>query len=86
MSLPGGIHFRKLAVVWFEGEDLSLTTALVEGCSHTLESLDTTYTPRGTSICIWVRANNVILSLVRLGFPSFNLSKATKLGDVVFQL
>jgi hypothetical protein len=40
LSLPGGIHFRKLTWTWFhEGDHLS-TVALVEGCSHTLESLD----------------------------------------------
>jgi len=39
LSLPGGIHFRKLAVAWNHREDPSSTTALVKGCSHTLESL-----------------------------------------------
>ena len=39
LSLPGGIHFRKLALGWFREEDISLTAALVEGCSSTLESL-----------------------------------------------
>ena len=39
LSLPGGIHFRKLTWAWFLEEELSLTGALVEACSHTLESL-----------------------------------------------
>jgi hypothetical protein len=39
LSLPGGIHFRKLTLTWLDEEDLPLVTALVEGCSHTLESL-----------------------------------------------
>jgi hypothetical protein len=39
-SLPGGIHFRKLTLTYRHGGDLSLTTASVEGCSHTLEPLD----------------------------------------------
>ena len=39
LSLQDGIHFRKLAWTWFNGEDLSLMMALVKGCSHTLESL-----------------------------------------------
>jgi len=40
LSLPGGIHFRKIALRWDLEDDISLTTALVEGCSHTLESLE----------------------------------------------
>jgi hypothetical protein len=40
LSLPGGIHFRELTFTWVQGEDLSATMMLVEGCSHTLESLD----------------------------------------------
>jgi hypothetical protein len=39
LSLPSGIHFRRLALMWFEETDSLATTALVEGCSHTLESL-----------------------------------------------
>ena len=40
LSLPGGIHFRKLTLTSFLEEHLSSVTALIEGCSHTLESLD----------------------------------------------
>jgi hypothetical protein len=40
LSLPGGIHFRKLIWTWFREEDFSVMVALVEGCSQTLESLD----------------------------------------------
>ena len=39
LSLPGGIHPRKLALTWLHGEDLFTTMALVETCAHTLESL-----------------------------------------------
>ena len=42
LSLPSGIHFRRLSVTWNREEDILLTTALVEGCSHTLESLKIT--------------------------------------------
>jgi hypothetical protein len=42
LSLPSGIHFRKLTLTWSREEDLSLMVALVEGCSHTIESLDIT--------------------------------------------
>jgi len=40
LFLPGGIHFRKLALKWSKAEDISLTMALVERCSHTLEYLE----------------------------------------------
>jgi hypothetical protein len=47
LSLPGGIRFRKLILIYRQEEDLSL---LVEGCSHTLKSLDITWDLRGMSI------------------------------------
>jgi len=50
LSLLGGIHFRKLALTSERGEDISSITALVEKCSHTLESLDITCDPLGASI------------------------------------
>ena len=40
LSLPNGIHFRKLTLTWSYEEDHLTTTALVERCSHTLESLE----------------------------------------------
>jgi hypothetical protein len=43
LSLPGGIHFRKLTLTWFCEEDLLMVKALVEECSHTLESLNVTW-------------------------------------------
>ena len=40
LGLPNGIHFRRLWCAWnFEG-DFQWTTALVEGCSDTLEYLE----------------------------------------------
>ena len=50
LSLPNGIHFRKLTSKWFREGDTPLTVALMEKCSRTLESLDVTEDPRGTSI------------------------------------
>ena len=47
LSLQGGIHFRKFTLKWDHGEDNSLITALVEGCSHTLESIDIGCNPLG---------------------------------------
>ena len=43
LCLPGGVHFQRLVVMWYRGEDILTTMALVEGCSHTLEALDITY-------------------------------------------
>jgi hypothetical protein len=48
ISLPGGIHFRKLTLTWLCEEDLLAMTALVEACAHTLESLDIRPNWRGT--------------------------------------
>jgi hypothetical protein len=39
LSLPGGIHFQKLALTCFHEADRLAAMALVEGCSHALESL-----------------------------------------------
>jgi len=44
LDLPGGFHFRKLALTWYCDEDLRWITALVVGCSDTLECFDIQYT------------------------------------------
>ena len=85
LSQPGGIHFRKLTWTAFNENHLSLMMALVENCSHTLESLDITY-DNGASI-----EHPPPHGSNSLPFPagresgSFNLSKAKKLRDVVFR-
>ena len=48
LSRPGGIRFRKLTLKWFREEDISLMTALVEGCSRTLEPFNITRDVHGT--------------------------------------
>ena len=50
LFLPGGIHFRELTLTWIHEGDHLLTMALVEGCSHTLRSLEISYQLRGTSV------------------------------------
>ena len=40
LSLPSGLHFRKLACKWENEEDVSWTVALVEACCDTLECFD----------------------------------------------
>ena len=42
LSLPGGVHFRKLVLMCHCEEEYLLAMALVEKCSHTLESLGIT--------------------------------------------
>ena len=42
LSLSGGIHFQKLTLESFHVEDIPLLIALVEKCSHTVESLEIT--------------------------------------------
>ena len=39
LSLPGGIHFRRLDLTWPYERDTSSVVGLVKECSHTLESL-----------------------------------------------
>ena len=51
LSLPGGLHLRKLTLTWCHEEDPSLTMELVEECSHTLNSLDIT---RATVYCTFI--------------------------------
>ena len=50
LSIPGGIHFRKLTLECCCEEDLLATTALVRECSHTLESLSIYCNSCGTSV------------------------------------
>ena len=40
MSLPSGLHFRRLDLAWSSDEDISSTAALVERCCHTIEYLN----------------------------------------------
>jgi len=53
LDLPNGLHFRNLALSWGCVEDLWWITELVARCSHTLESLDITYTFRRTCFRAW---------------------------------
>ena len=89
LSLPGGIHFRKLIWGWTHEEHLSLMMALVEGCSQTLESLDIIRTDPiiGTSIrCLSLhKITHAVLFLGEPRLTPINLSKIIKLKDVAFQ-
>ena len=50
LSIPGGIHFRKLILSWDDDDDPPSITKLLDGCSHTLESLNIAADPPGTPI------------------------------------
>ena len=50
LLLLGGLRFRELTLACRCQEDILLTTALVEGCSYTLESLEITQLPICASI------------------------------------
>jgi len=86
LSLPGSIHFRKLALVWAEEEDIVLIAAFVERCSRTLESLDITCNPRGTPIRLSYPHRSLFLFPVEPESTSIDLSKATRLGAVAFRV
>ena len=86
LSLSGGIHFQELALKWFYGEDPSLTMALLEKCSHTLESLKVACDSPGTSVWhLCLRDDlHLVLVLAESGSTSIDLSKARKLKRLVF--
>ena len=85
LSLQSGIHFQKLTLRWFREEDLLLTTALVEGCASTLKSLDIVHDPSCTSSHTCVCARGSLLFLGKTRTITIDLSKATKLRDVVLR-
>ena len=86
LTLPGGIHFWKVALPWlYEGEN-SLTTALVEGCSHTLESLDIICNLLDIGKPVWHLLPHQYLLLSPVQSAPCDLSKATKLKYVAFRL
>ena len=86
LSLPGGIHFRMLTLTWRHKEDFLSTTILVEECSHTLESLQITCCLLRTSFRRPLLYRKLTSVLVKSGPTSINLSKATRLKDMVFRV
>jgi len=85
LSLPGGIHFRKLTLTWTCKEDISLTMALLEKCSHTLESLDVTCGSLcGTSIRILVRMEVTYFVFQSIQCRSRSISQKRRSSDMRF--
>ena len=62
LSLPGGIHFRRLTLKYIHNEDLPLTTMMVERCFHTLEFLSLACDPSGTLILDRTRTDAYFVS------------------------
>ena len=85
LDLPGGLHFRKLALSRDQKADLWWITELVMRCSRTLESLEIIHARRRTFIRICVRTDDSTLFQVDLERGSFDLSMATNLRDLVFR-
>ena len=83
-DLPNGLHFQKLALAWRSKEDLRWVTGLIVRCSDTLEYLDVSRYSQGTfALALWCSYD--LLSFVAGSGPtSIDLSKASKLRDVVF--
>ena len=50
LSLPNGLHFRKIVMFWFRVGDTQSMDALVTGCSDTLECLTISQPPSGSSV------------------------------------
>ena len=86
LSFPGAVRFRKLTLKWCHGEDISLTVRMVEECSLTLESLDITCDVTGTpGRYIRVCADSLLQFPGGPEWPWVDLSKATRLREVVFR-
>ena len=51
LSLPGGLHFRRLRLMLNQEKDVVPVMALVEGCRSTLESLEIEHELSGLFIC-----------------------------------
>ena len=84
LSLPSGIHFRKLTLGWFGEEHLSLIMRLVVECSNTLESLDITCHIPSKSIG-HLPPHTGLTPFLGERSTSIDLSKAIKLKEMVFR-
>ena len=56
LDLPGGLRFRKLALSWFQEDDLRWITEFVGRCTDTLECIDLDCHPPCVSVLIFRRA------------------------------
>ena len=86
LSLPGGIHFRKLTLRLSCEEDLVLAGALVAQCSQTLESLDIACELSGSSFRHCIYTDALILLLAEQSSTPIDLSKSAGLKNMAFQI
>jgi len=85
LSSPGGIHFRKLTLTWFQESDTPLIKELVGACSGTLESLKIIRSTHGTSIHHPRPPRYLPPFPVESESYPIDLSNAWKLEDVALQ-
>jgi hypothetical protein len=85
LNLPNGLHFTKIVVTWFFVGDVPLTMDLVSRCSDTLQFLDVVNEPSGEFPLSLYPIYNLPLHADASGTTGLDLSKTTKLRDVVFR-
>ena len=86
LELPSGLHFSKIYLSCLE-EDVESMTDMVSRCSDTLESLNIHYNCSGAVFLSASRLANTLpvpFGVANPGMPLVDLSKLTKLKDVVF--
>ena len=84
LDRPDSLRFQKFVFSWFHEKDLQWMTELVARCFDTLECLNVKCYPSCAFDLVPHRSCNLPSSVVDSGQTSIDLSKATKLGDVVF--
>ena len=82
LSVPGGLHFRRLRLRLSVQRDASPIAALVEGCRFTLESLEVDYQLLLRTFIHHLYSNQRLISFADP--PLVDLSKATHLKDIAF--
>ena len=86
LGLPNGLHFTKIVLVCVNIADFRSTTDLVSGCSDTLEYLDITKCHSGVFFSgPYYLIGTSSLHLDPPTTTSFDLSRATKLKELVFR-
>ena len=85
LDLPGGLRFRKLVLLWHCVRDFRWIMELVVRCSDTLESLNIMRHPPRKFVLVLLWSYDLPSFTGDLSHASIDLSKATKLKDVIFR-